>query len=138
MEVLVRRKLRRSEMRAFFAKQPPCLVGIEACASAHYWARELSQLGHTVRLMPATYAKAYVKRGKSDAIDAEAICEAVTRPTMHVLGKVKTDRRRVHGDGSVLRLTVASFVLFPSRGSGRRPSHQFWTNRVVIPSSECS
>jgi transposase len=78
-KVLVRRKLRRSEVRDFFTKQPPCLVGMEACASAHYWARELQRLGHMVRLMPATYVKAYAKRGKSDAIDAEAICEAVTR-----------------------------------------------------------
>ena len=66
----------------FFAKQPTCLVGIEACASAHYWARELTSLGHQVRLMPASYVKPYVKRQKNDAADAEAICEAVTRPTM--------------------------------------------------------
>jgi transposase len=94
-KVLVRRKLRRSEVRAFFAKQPPCLVGIEACASAHHWARELSQLGHTVRLMPATYVKAYVKRGKSDAIDAEAICEAVTRPTMRFVPVKSVDQQAI-------------------------------------------
>jgi transposase len=94
-KVLVRRKLRRSEVREFFAKQPPCLVGIEACASAHYWARELSQLGHTVRLMPATYVKAYVKRGKSDAIDAEAICEAVTRPTMRFVPVKSVDQQAI-------------------------------------------
>jgi len=81
-QVVVRRQLRRSELLAFFKALPPCLVGMEACASAHYWAREISALGHTVRLMPATYVKPYAKRGKSDAIDAEAICEAVTRPTM--------------------------------------------------------
>ncbi len=66
----------------FFAKLPPCLVGMEACGTAHYWGRELSSLGHDVRLMPAAYVKPYVKRGKSDEVDAEAICEAVTRPTM--------------------------------------------------------
>jgi transposase len=66
----------------FFAKLPPCLIGIEACGTSHYWARELTGLGHTVKLMPPAYVKAYVKRGKTDAADAEAICEAVTRPTM--------------------------------------------------------
>jgi transposase len=81
-QVVLRRQLRRSELLAFFKTLQPCLIGMEACASAHYWGRELSALGHTVRLMPATYVKPYVKRGKSDAIDAEAICEAVTRPTM--------------------------------------------------------
>ena len=67
---------------AFFAKLPACLIGIEACATAHHWARELAALGHQVRLMPPSYAKPYVKRQKNDAADAEAICEAVTRPTM--------------------------------------------------------
>ncbi|MGH7119403.1 MAG: IS110 family transposase [Acetobacteraceae bacterium] len=81
-QVVLRRQLRRSELRKFFQALAPCLVGMEACASAHYWARELSALGHTVRLMPSSYVKPYAKRGKSDSIDAEAICEAVTRPTM--------------------------------------------------------
>jgi transposase len=66
----------------FFKALPPCLIGMEACATAHYWARELTKLGHTVRLMPAKYVKAYVKRNKNDAADAGAICEAVRRPTM--------------------------------------------------------
>ena len=79
---LVRKRLRRSEVLSFFAGLEPCLVGMEACATAHHWARELSQLGHEVRLMPPAYVKPYVKRGKNDAADAEAICEAVTRPTM--------------------------------------------------------
>jgi transposase len=70
---------------AFFQKLPPCLVGIEACASAHYWSRELQALGHTVRLMPPAYVKPYVKRHKNDATDAEAICEAVTRPNMRLV-----------------------------------------------------
>ena len=69
-------------MLAFFSRLPRCLVGMEACATAHYWARELRALGHEVRLMPAQYVKAYVKRNKNDAADAEAICEAVARPTM--------------------------------------------------------
>jgi transposase len=81
-EVVVRRQVRRPQMLQFFAKQPSCLIGIEACASAHYWAQELSGLGHQVKLMPPSYVKPYVKRQKNDAADAEAICEAVTRPTM--------------------------------------------------------
>jgi transposase len=79
---VVRKRLRRSEVLTFFARLPSCLIGLEACATAHYWARELRALGHEVRLMPAQYVKAYVKRNKNDAADAEAICEAVRRPTM--------------------------------------------------------
>ena len=81
-KVVVRKQLRRSQVIAFFASLPLCLVGMEACATAHYWARELRKLGHEVRLMPAKDVKAYVKRNKNDAADAEAICEAVRRPTM--------------------------------------------------------
>src|SRR5262249_7863496 len=80
--VVVARRLRRKEVLAFFAKLPPCLVGMEACGSAHYWGREIAKLGHTVKLMPPNYVKPYVKRGKTDPIDAAAICEAVTRPSM--------------------------------------------------------
>jgi transposase len=80
--VLRRRQPRRGELLKFFAMLEPCLVGMEASASAHYWGRELTRLGHTVKLMPAAYVKPYVKRGKTDAADAEAIAEAVTRPTM--------------------------------------------------------
>ena len=80
--VVLRRRLRRRELLTFFAGLKPCLVGMEACATAHYWARELRALGHEVRLMPAQYVKAYLRRGKSDAADAAAICEAVTRPSM--------------------------------------------------------
>jgi transposase len=81
-KVIVRRQLKRRQILVFFAKLPPCLVGIEACASSHHWSRELKRLGHTVRLMPPAYVKPYVKRQKNDATDAEAICEAVRRPTM--------------------------------------------------------
>ena len=81
-QVVVRRQLRRGELLRFFAKLSPCLVGMEACSGAHYWAREIAALGHEVRLIPPAYVKPYVKRGKTDAADAEAICEAVTRPTM--------------------------------------------------------
>ncbi len=80
--IVLRRRLRRGQMITFFAGLAPCLVGMEACATAHFWARELTALGHDVRLMPAQYVKAYVKRGKNDAADAAAICEAVSRPSM--------------------------------------------------------
>jgi transposase len=80
--VILRRQLKRRYVLAFFQKLPPCLVGIEACASSHHWSRELQALGHTVRLMPPAYVKPYVKRHKNDATDAEAICEAATRPNM--------------------------------------------------------
>src|SRR6516165_4904474 len=81
-QVIVRQCLARRRVLVFFEKLSPCLVGIEACSTSHYWARELIARGHEVRLLPAQYVKPYVKRGKNDAADAEAICEAVTRPTM--------------------------------------------------------
>ena len=81
-EVVFRRKLRRDQMLAFFAGQPRCVVAMEACASAHYWAREIGALGHEIRLIPPAYVKPFVKRQKSDMADAEAICEAAQRPTM--------------------------------------------------------
>lgn len=81
-EVAFNRSLRRNQVLPFLAKLNPCLIGIEACGTSHYWAREISALGHEVKLMPPVYVKPYVKRGKTDAADAEAICEAVTRPTM--------------------------------------------------------
>ena len=81
-QVVIRRQLKRRYVFAFFQKLPPCLVGIEACASSHHWSRELKALGHTVRLMPPAYVKPYVKRQKNDMTDAEAICEAVTRANM--------------------------------------------------------
>ncbi|MDR3414975.1 MAG: IS110 family transposase [Nevskia sp.] len=79
---VLRRKVRRDQLLTLLGGLAPCLVGIEACATAHHWARQIAALGHEVRLMPPTYVKAYVKRNKNDAADAEAICEAVTRPTM--------------------------------------------------------
>ena len=81
-QIVIRRQLKRRFVLAFFEKLPPCLVGIEACASSHHWSRELQALGHTVRLMPPAYVKPYVKRQKNDSTDAEAICEAVRRPNM--------------------------------------------------------
>ena len=80
--VIVRRQLRRRQVLPFFRKLPACVIGLEACATAHHWGRELVALGHEVKLMPPRYVKPYVKRNKNDAADAEAICEAVQRPTM--------------------------------------------------------
>uniref|UniRef100_UPI003F6E8A73 IS110 family transposase n=1 Tax=Blastomonas fulva TaxID=1550728 RepID=UPI003F6E8A73 len=93
--VLIRRKLRKTEVIRFFTELPPCLVGMEACASAHHWARELMAIGHEVRLMPPAYVKPYVKRGKTDAADAEAICEAVTRPTMRFVAVKSVEQQAV-------------------------------------------
>ena len=91
--VVVRRKLQRRYIVAFFQKLPPCLVGIEACASSHYWSRELQALGHTVRLMPPAYVRPYVKRHKNDAADAEAICEAVTRTNMRFVATKTSEQQ---------------------------------------------
>ncbi|GCE82049.1 IS110 family RNA-guided transposase [Komagataeibacter diospyri] len=91
--VLVRRRLRRSEVIRFFETLSPCLVGIEACGTSHYWARTIAAFGHTVKMMPAIYVKPYVKRGKTDAADAEAICEAVTRPTMRFVPVKSPDQQ---------------------------------------------
>ncbi len=87
--IIVRRQVKRGQVVKVFAARPPALIGIEACATAHHWARELTRLGHEVRLMPPAYVKPYVNRQKNDAADAEAICEAVTRPTMRLV-PVKT------------------------------------------------
>jgi transposase len=100
-QVVIRRKLKRRYVLAFFHKLPLCLVGIEACASSHYWARELQALGHTVRLMPPAYVKPYVKRQKNDMADAEAICEAVTRTNMRFV-PIKTPEQQ---SGLVLHRT---------------------------------
>ena len=94
-EVGVRRRLKRSRVLPYFASIEPCLIGIEACATAHFWARELGALGHDVKLMPPAYVKPYVKRQKNDAADAEAICEAVTRPTMRFVPVKKVEQQGV-------------------------------------------
>ena len=91
--VLIRKRISRAKVLEFFTELPPCLVGIEACPSAHHWGRELQALGHTVRLMPPSYVKAYLKRSKNDANDAAAICEAVTRPSMRFV-PIKTKQQQ--------------------------------------------
>jgi transposase len=94
--VVFRKTLSRGRLLAFFSAQPPCIVAIEACAGAHHWGRELAQLGHTIRLIPPAYVKPFVKRQKNDAADAEAICEAVQRPTMRFV-PVKSAEQQASG-----------------------------------------
>ncbi len=91
--VVVRKTLRRSQLLAWFTRLPRCLVGLEACATAHYWARELSQIGHEVQLIPPAYVKGYVRRNKNDAADAAAICEAVSRPSMRFVA-IKSEQQQ--------------------------------------------
>jgi transposase len=104
--VTVRKTLRRAQVLPFFEKLPPCLVGIEACGTSHHWARKLMSLGHEVRLMPPAYVKAYVKRGKNDAVDAEAICEAVTRPTMRFVAVKSREQQAALSLHRVRRLLI--------------------------------
>ena len=134
-KIMLRRQVRRSMMLAFFATLAPCLIGMEACAGAHYWARELTRLDHEVRLMPPSYVKPYVKRGKTDAIDAEAICEAVTRPSMRFVS-VKTEARQATlmshrtRDFLVRQLTQLSNAIRAHLGEfGIVPSRAFTTSR---------
>src|SRR6202162_4074475 len=91
--VLIRKRISRSKLLEFFTELPPCLVGIEACPSAHHWGRELAGPGHTVKMMPPSYVKAYLKRSKNDANDAAAICEAVARPSMRFV-PIKTKEQQ--------------------------------------------
>lgn len=92
---VLRRRLRRADVLAFFGGLEPCLVGMEACATAHHWSRELTKLGHSVKLLPPAYVKPYVRRQKNDAADAEAICEAVTRPSMRFVAMKSIDQQAV-------------------------------------------
>lgn len=92
-EIAFNRALRRSQLLAFFSRLEPCLVGMEACATSQHWCRELTAIGHNVRLIPPSYVKPFVKRGKSDAADAEAICEAVARPNMRFVEPKTTEQQ---------------------------------------------
>jgi transposase len=110
-EVAVRKQLRRSELRKYFARLEPCLIGMEACGGAHYWSRELTQLGHTVRMMAPTFVKPYLKSNKNDRNDAEAICEAVQRPSMRFVQPKIPEQQAVlhlhHGRQLLVRQRVA-------------------------------
>jgi transposase len=105
-KVIQRKKLRRSEMAAYFSNLEPCLIGMEACASAHYWARKLVAMGHTVKLMAPQFVKPYVKANKHDAADAEAICEAVTRPTMRFVSIKDVEQQTILSVHRVRQLLV--------------------------------
>ena len=132
-EVAFNRPLRRAQVLTFFKRLETCLIGMEACGTSHHWARELSQLGHEVRLIPPMYVKPYVKRGKSDAIDAEAICEAVTRPTMRFVEIKSVDQQAqlsLHRERGLmvrqrtqlinaLRSLLAEFGIYIARGLAR-------------------
>lgn len=132
-KVVARRQLRRSQFLAFFEGRPRCLIGMEACAGAHHWGRRLQELGHDVRLMPPSYVKPYVKRNKTDANDAEAICEAVTRPSMRYV-PIKSEEasaalvlhrardflvRQVTQVGNAIRAHMAEFGIVTAKGSKR-------------------
>lgn len=110
-DVVVRKQLRRREVLRYFARQQPCLIGMEACAGAHYWTRELSKLGHCVRLMAPAFVKAYVKSNKNDRNDAEAICEAVQRPNMRFVAAKTPEQQAIlhlhHGRQLLLQQRVA-------------------------------
>ena len=127
-QVVIRRQLKRRYVLAFFEKLPPCLIGIEACASSHHWSRELQALGHTVRLMPPAYVKPYVKRQKNDATDAEAICEAVTRANMRFV-PTKTPEQQ---SGLVLHRTRHLFIRQQTSviNAIRRSSCRVWHRRT--------
>jgi transposase len=129
-KVTLRRRLRRSEVEPFFAGLAPCVIGMEACGGAHHWGRTLQRLGHEVRLMPAHYVKPYVKRNKTDGRDAEAICEAMSRPTMRFVSVKSEDAQAVLAmhrtrallvrqrtmSANALRATLAEFGIVAAQG----------------------
>jgi transposase len=132
---MLRKQLKRCDVLRFFAKLKPCIVAMEACGTAHYWAREIAKLGHEVRLIPPAYVKAFVKRGKSDKIDAEAICEAASRPTMRFV-PVKTQEQQTVAtlhrarnlliknrtmQVNALRAHLAEFGFIAAKGIGKLP-----------------
>src|SRR5262249_40572672 len=153
--VIIRRQLKRRYVLPFFQKLPPCLIGIEACASSHHWSRELKALGHTVRLMPAAYVKPYVKRQKNDAADAEAICEALTRANIRFVA-TKTLEQQSCLIGPALATALVASVADPKafrsernfsawiglvpkqHSSGARTSSAVSANKEIAICAACS
>ncbi len=141
-KVVLKKAVKRAQMAAFFANTPPCLIGMEACGSAHYWARKLQELGHTVKLMAPQFVKPYVKANKNDAADAEAICEAVTRPTMRFVPIKTVEQQAVlalhrarqgfvkerTAQGNQIRGLLAEYGMVTRRVSGTllRVCRRFW------------
>ena len=125
-----RKTLARAKVLEYFAQLPPCLIGIEACGSAHYWARELSKLGHTVKLMAAQFVIPYRKRGKNDANDAEAICEAVGRPNMHFVAIKSEEQQAVLMVHRARTLAVANRTAQVNQIRGFSGSSGWWCRRA--------
>ena len=123
--VTIRRRIGRAKVLEYFGELPPCLVGIEACPSAHHWGRELQSLGHTVRLIPPSYVKAYLKRSKNDANDAAAICEAVTRPSMRFVPIKTREQQSALMLHRALRFPPVCYMCASGRRrSSETPSHR--------------
>ena len=128
--VVLRKKLRRDQVLAFFAQLPACVVAMEACGGAHFWGRELARLGHQVRLIPPAYVKPFVKRQKNDAADAEAICEAAQRPTMRFVA-VKSEETQ--GAAMVFRvreLLIRQRTQAINACAATWPSSGWWCHRA--------
>jgi transposase len=135
--VVVRRQLRRGQVEGFFAKLAPAAIGLEACGGAHHWARRLQGLGHEVRLMPAAYVKPYVKRNKTDGRDAEAICEAMQRPTMRFVAVKRVEQQGVaalHRTRALLvrQRTMAANALRAAFGRVKRAVYQGESVRLFV------
>jgi transposase len=129
--VVIRKRVSRAKVLEFFAAVPRCLVGIEACPSAHYWSRELEVLRHTVKLMPLSYVKAYLKRSKNDANDAAAICEAVTRPSMRLVS-TKSEQQQ---SGLMLRGSLAQLAAV--QVSRRKDAKKEWKSYECAGGARC-
>jgi transposase len=126
-KVRLRKQLKRGQVAAFFANFPPCLIGMEACASAHFWARKLTELGHTVKMMAPQFVKPYIKSNKNDAADAEAICEAVGRPSMRFVA-VKTAEQQ-----ALLGLHRARQGFVAARTAQASQIRGLWTGLDPVP-----